>query len=67
MSFLYKWRNPPSCQHEIQKVQVEWSSHLGAGQRAPLALKESICVSNIFQELDTVKLPAPKESEKVLE
>ena len=67
MSFLYKWRKPPSCQPETQKVRVEWASHLGAGQRALLVLKESICVSNSFQELDTVKLPVPRESEKVLE
>ena len=55
MSFLYKWRKLPSCQHETQKVRVEWTSHLGAGQRALLVLKESICVPNSFQELDTVK------------
>lgn len=38
-----------------------------SGAKGFFGSKESICVSNIFQELDTVKLPAPGESEKALE
>lgn len=67
MSFYINGENLQSCQHEIPKVQVELVSMPSSGAKGSFGSKESICVSNIFQELDTMKLPPPRESEKVLE
>lgn len=55
--------NLQSCQHEIPKVQVELVSTPSSGAKGSFASKEPICVSNISQQLDTLKLPPPRESE----
>lgn len=52
---------------EVPKVQAESVSVPSSGAKGSFGSKESICVSNSFQELDTMKLPAPRKSEKVLE
>lgn len=67
MSFLYKWRKSSEPPRQVPKVQVELVSVPTSGAKGSSGSKESICVSNSFQELDTTKLPAPGKSEKVLE
>lgn len=48
---------------KIPKVRIESVSTPRSGAKGSFGSKEPICVSNIFQELDTLKLPTLRESE----